>query len=135
MSFNLFQLGYWREFETIYFIEIIFFSVFCRVWQFLIGSAVFFLSRELIDLDTKVNKYTELLLEEKSEELSDEENENNDDEELIMKPRQNLSRAPFYILLWSSLMFLVFLSFAPWTIPEAALRMVRTTFFNNSSKS
>ncbi|CAE17771.1 Acyl_transf_3 domain-containing protein [Caenorhabditis elegans] len=101
-------------------------NVFCRVWQFLIGSAVFFLSRELIDLDTKVNKYTELLLEEKSEELSDEENENNDDEELIMKPRQNLSRAPFYILLWSSLMFLVFLSFAPWTIPEAALRMTCT---------
>ncbi|EGT38692.1 hypothetical protein CAEBREN_28742 [Caenorhabditis brenneri] len=110
--------------------QVAFNSVFCRVWQFLIGSAVFFLSNELIDLDTKVNKYTELLLEEQTEHLnSDEEKEQEEDDDLeviFSKPRQNLPRPPLYILLWTSLSFLIFLSFAPWTIPASALRITST---------
>ncbi|CAL2041216.1 unnamed protein product [Caenorhabditis brenneri] len=110
--------------------QVAFNSVFCRVWQFLTGSAVFFLSNELIDLDTKVNKYTELLLEEQTENVnSDEEKEREEDDDLeviFTKPRQNLPRPPLYILLWTSLSFLIFLSFAPWTIPASALRITST---------
>ncbi|UMM30157.1 hypothetical protein L5515_012155 [Caenorhabditis briggsae] len=109
--------------------QVAFNSVFCRVWQFLIGSAVFFLSAELLELDTKVNNYKELLLEEQGsdgEKDKKEDNDDDDDEVIFTKPRQNLSRPPFYILLYSSLSFLVLLSFAPWTIPASALRITST---------
>ncbi|KAF1758473.1 hypothetical protein GCK72_014931 [Caenorhabditis remanei] len=107
--------------------QVAFNSVFCRVWQFLIGSAVYFLSVELIELDTKTIKYTELLLEEQGDSDEEEKEENDEDDEVIFsKPRRNLSRSPLYILLWTSLLFLIFLSFAPWAIPASALRITCT---------
>ncbi|CAI2351100.1 unnamed protein product [Caenorhabditis sp. 36 PRJEB53466] len=104
--------------------QVAFNSVFCRVWQFLIGSAVFFLSNELLELDTRVRQKSELLLEEKSDELSDDEEE--EEEGMFSKPRQNLSRPPFYILLCSSLSVLILMSFSPWIIPASILRMTCT---------
>ncbi|CAL2041217.1 unnamed protein product [Caenorhabditis brenneri] len=110
--------------------QVAFNNVFCRVWQFSIGSVVFYLSNQLIELDTKVHKYTELLLEEpiseNEKEILSEEEEVEDDVVFSTKPRQNLSRPSLYMILWISLTLLTVMSFSPFVIPAVILRITCT---------